>query len=106
MVTLPPKPPGDVAATQAMIRKLQSERNGVVELRKALANLLNGAEDLSGIYMLGVTTFRLSAIAQVDIAITGVDAAIASAKTAVARLEHDLAAWRQECARIQAAASP
>lgn len=106
MAQLPPKPPGDVAATQAMIRTLQSHRQGVVALRRAVATMLSGASDLSGFYMLPVTAFRVAAVAEVDAAIAGVDAAIASASAAVRRLENDLAAWRQECARIQAAATP
>lgn len=105
MAQLPPKPPGDVAATQAMIRTLQSHRQGVVALRRAVASMLEGSSNLSGMFMLPITAWRIAAISEVDTAIAGVDAAIASASAAVRRLEHDLAVWRQECARIQAAAS-
>ena len=100
---LPPKPPGDVAATWAMIRTLHGEREGVVALRQALTTLLSGTSDLSGLYMLPVTTYRIGALAEVDAAIAGVDAAIASATAAVRRLERDLVTWQQECARIRAA---
>jgi len=88
-----------------MIRTLQSERQGVVALRQSLATLLSGTSDLSGLYMLPVTTYRIAALAEADAALAGVDAAIASATTAVRRLERDLVTWQQECARIKAAAT-
>lgn len=103
MAQLPPRPPGDVAATQAMIRTLQSDRQGVVAMRRAVVGMLDGTSNLSGMFMLPVTAYRVAAVAEVDAAIAGVDAAIASASAAVRRLERDLAAWRAECARIQAA---
>jgi hypothetical protein len=101
---LPPKPPGDVAATWAMIRTLQSERHGVVALRSSLASLLDESRNLEGLYMLAITTYRIGALAEADVAVAGVDAAITAATTAVRRLERDLADWKQACLRIQAAA--
>ena len=102
---LPPKPPGDVAATWAMIRTLQRERQGVVALRQSVASLLDESSHLEGMFMLPIATYRIAALAEAEAAIAGVDAAITSATAAVRRLERDLAEWKQACLRIQAASS-
>jgi hypothetical protein len=101
----PAKPPGDVAATWAMIRALQGDRQGVVALRRSLASLLDESRNLEGFYMLPIATYRIGAMAEADAAVAGVDAAIAAATAAVRRLERDLAEWKLACQRIDAASS-
>lgn len=104
MVTqLPPKPRGDVAGTWAAIARLHGFRGGLVELRKKVVGVLDDVDGLEGLYLLRLSVFRTSSAAEVDMAVAGVDHAVAQLTQGVRRLERDLQNWQATCDRIRAA---
>lgn len=103
MPTYPPRPRGDVAATKAAIAQLEGYRGGVTKISGELGRLVGDA-DLSGPFMIGLTAFRVTAAAEVGMAVAAVDGALAQLRAGLQRLERDLASWQAACDRIRSAA--
>jgi hypothetical protein len=100
---LPPRPAGDVAATWAAIGQLEGYREGVSAINSPLRDLLSDTGHLDGLFMIALSTYRVASSAEVAIALTGIDRAIASLRLGVRQLEEDLRSWQRACERIQTA---
>ncbi len=100
---LPPRPHGDVSGTWAAIGRLEGYRGGLRMINTSLGTLMSGASGLDGLFLIGLTGYRVGAMAEVDVVIAGVDSAIVQLRAGVRRLEHDLRTWQAACDRIRAA---